>query len=378
MIAVTLLLVVTGVYVILIESFVSGFNKVTEFIVPQEQSDARFSIVVPFRNEATRLPHLLDSIRKLSYVKNQYEFIFVDDESTDNSIEIIHEHLSETSISYLVIANNRCSNSPKKDAIVAAIEKAQFEWIITSDADCILPEHWLSNFGTFSSMHNSKMIVGPVMYISEDFSFLEHFQILDFLSLQGATIGGFGINKPFLCNGANLAYKKNDFLELGGFQGNDAIASGDDIFLFENFYKAYPNDVHFLKSKSAIVTTHAVKTWKDLVHQRMRWAAKSSSYDLWFGKLVGFIVLLMNLSLLISLIMVFVSIKNSPYFIFSFGLKKVIDATLIYRTSHFYRGKNKKVRDFIFGSLLYPFFSSYIVLKTLTSSYNWKGRKFKK
>jgi hypothetical protein len=34
-----------------------------------------------------------------------------------------------------------------------------------------------------------------------------------------------------MCNGANLAYKKSLFQELNGFQGNDTIASGDDVFL---------------------------------------------------------------------------------------------------------------------------------------------------
>ncbi|MFY0630585.1 MAG: glycosyltransferase [Flavobacteriaceae bacterium] len=378
MIAITFLFVITGLYAILISSLTSGFDKVNEFMAPQEQPGTGFSIVVPFRNEATYLPLLLDSIDKLTYARNQYEFIFVDDESTDNSVEIIHQHLSATEISYSIIENKRLSNSPKKDAILTAIKKAQFEWIITTDADCEVPEFWLSNFGAFSIVYHSKMIVGPVMYTSEDFSFLEHFQILEFLSLQGVTVGGFGIKKPFLCNGANLAYKKEVFLELNGFQGNDTIASGDDVFLFEKFYKAYPNDVHFLKSKSSLVTTHVVKTWKSLIHQRMRWAAKSSSYSLSFGKQVGVIVLLMNLSLFVSLIMMFVSIENSTYFIFSFGLKKVLDYKLIHKTSRFYRRKNKKVRDFIFGSLLYPFFSSYIVLRTLTSTYNWKGREFKK
>jgi hypothetical protein len=59
-----------------------------------------------------------------------------------------------------------------------------------------------------------------------------HFQQLDLVSLQGATIGSFGIGKGFMCNGANLAYKKSLFQELNGFR-NDTIASGDDVFLLQ-------------------------------------------------------------------------------------------------------------------------------------------------
>ena len=37
------------------------------------------------------------------------------------------------------------------------------------------------------------------------------FQQLDFLSLQGATIGGFGLGKACMCNGANFGYAKKLF-----------------------------------------------------------------------------------------------------------------------------------------------------------------------
>jgi hypothetical protein len=37
------------------------------------------------------------------------------------------------------------------------------------------------------------------------------FSAIDLASLQGATIGSFGIKKGFMCNGANFAYTKSFF-----------------------------------------------------------------------------------------------------------------------------------------------------------------------
>jgi hypothetical protein len=54
------------------------------------------------------------------------------------------------------------------------------------------------------------MIAGAVTYDCKN-SFLHHFQ-QDLASLQGATIGSFGIGKGFMCNGANN--KKSLFQEL--------------------------------------------------------------------------------------------------------------------------------------------------------------------
>ena len=76
------------------------------------------------------------------------------------------------------------------------------------------------------------MIAGAVTYDCNS-SFLHQFQQLDMASLQGATIGSFGIDQGFMCNGANLAYTKSLFTALDGFTGNDKIASGDDVFLGE-------------------------------------------------------------------------------------------------------------------------------------------------
>ena len=92
-------------------------------------------------------------------------------------------------------------------------------------------------------------IAAPVAYFNDSCGFLNIFQQLDFLSLQGATMGGFGLKSPFMCNGANIAFAKADFIRLNGYDGNNDIASGDDVFLMQKFLKADQNSVGYLKSK---------------------------------------------------------------------------------------------------------------------------------
>lgn len=370
------LIVITSIYSILILLFVYGFHNIAVFKSHYGTSKITFSILVPFRNEAENLPALLKSLNELEYPKDQFECILINDDSEDDSVEVINNHLKETDFNYQIIKNIRKSNSPKKDAIEAAIKGSQFDWIITTDADCILPETWLKEFAEFSTSKNSKMVAGPVTYQINN-SFLENFQLLDFLSLQGATIGGFGIGKPFLCNGANLAYKKQTFLELDGFQGNNNIASGDDIFLFEKFYKEYPEQVHFLKSRTALVKTFPLPRWRDIVHQRMRWAAKSTSSKLWFGKFVGALVFLANLSWILAVISLFLFRVEFLTLIVPIVIKIMVDYYLLNITSKFYKTPIK-IKSYILSSLLYPFFSLFIVFKTLVGKYNWKGRSFKK
>lgn len=375
--------IITVLYLLLILALAYGFDKIEDFKAEDIKTETKFSIIIPFRNEAENLPELLASIKTIKYPKSHFEIIFVDDDSSDDSVAIIKQVLNTipkkiriTRTDIKVIKNVRTSNSPKKDAITSAIKTAKFNWIVTTDADCVLPKLWLDTLDCFIQKKQCKMVVAPVTYFKVN-SFLKRFQLLDFLSLIGATIGGFGIGKPFLCNGANLAYSKALFLELNGFNGNNTIASGDDIFLLEKAIKKNKNAVMFLKSRAAIVKTKPQQTLQALISQRKRWAAKTTNYNSVFGKLVGIIVLFINASLVAGLVLVLLGLVHFKILLSVFIIKNLVDFLLIYKTSRFFKQENY-LSSFLFSGLLYPFFSVYIACISLFTKYKWKGRTFKK
>src|SRR5690606_9976312 len=211
--------------------------------------------------------------------------------------QIIKNHLMSSDVDFKILQNKRKSKSPKKDAISTAIEDAKYEWILTTDADCLLHQLWLNCYNSFINQKDSNMISGPVAYYSIH-TFLDKFQAFDFLSLIGATIGGFGLKTPFLSNGANLAYRKDFFKILNGFDGNTDIASGDDVFLLQKAIEKHSGSVLFLKAKEATVFTKPQPDFSSLKSQRVRWASKTTHYKNFFGKLTGLLVLLMNAGLI--------------------------------------------------------------------------------
>jgi cellulose synthase/poly-beta-1,6-N-acetylglucosamine synthase-like glycosyltransferase len=240
----------------------------------------------------------------------------------------------------------------------------------------MLPEKWLQLFDAFIQQRKPNFIVAPVTYpIAKNF--LNRFQLLDLLSLQGATIGGFGIRKPFLCNGANLCYKKAVFLEVNGFSGNEKIASGDDIFLMEKFIKKHPKKVHYLKSNGAIVLTQPQPTISDLLHQRKRWAAKSTHYQNIFGKLVALLVFAMNALIVILLLLSLFGLFTWKHLVLIFITKMVFDNLLLFKTAYYFKQQKVLTAAFL-SSFIYPFFSMFVAIASLQGNYNWKGRTFKK
>jgi cellulose synthase/poly-beta-1,6-N-acetylglucosamine synthase-like glycosyltransferase len=361
------LLGIAILYVLTIGWLIYGFTKINHFEYIDLPPKTSFSIIVPFRNETENLPILLESFSKLNYPTDLFEVILVDDESEEKFSVFSFQ------FSVRIIDNNRTSNSPKKDAIITAMQNVKTNWVITTDADCAVPENWLMTLDNFIQLHSVSMIAGAVTYDCNN-TFLHHFQQLDLASLQGATIGSFGIQKGFMCNGANFAYTKSFFQQLNGFEGNDIIASGDDVFLLQKALSKFPEKVAYLKSKNTIVTTKPVNNWKSLFYQRVRWASKTTSYQSNFGKRLGLLVFITNFGLVCCFVLTFFGLISSPivglYFLIKFG----IDAVLIEKTNGFLT--KHKICYLFLSSLWYPFFSTAVALYCLFGKYEWKGRRF--
>jgi hypothetical protein len=180
-----------------------------------------------------------------------------------------------------------------------------------------------------------------------------------------------------MCNGANFAYTKSFFEKLNGFEGNERIASGDDVFLLQKAMLSRSfgtENVHYLKSENTIVITKPLNDWKSLFYQRVRWASKTSSYQSNFGKGLGLIVFGGNLVWVLGVGCW--ALGHIPFqdLVLLTLLKFVVDSILIYKVNYFLT--KKWMYYLILGSLLYPFFSVSVALYSLFGKYEWKGRRF--
>lgn len=372
-----LLLLTGGLYSVLILSFIIGFGKLKEPQGLNKENSTGFSVIIPLRNEEENLPRLLESLSMLNYPKQLFEIILVDDHSEDDSVKICEKFRSDfPDLSVKILKNMRQSKSPKKDAINTGIKDSSFEYIVTTDADCRVPENWLNYFSAEISSNEPSMLAGPVAF-SESIrkKLFQRFEELDFFSLQGTSMGAFGIGKPFMCNGANLCYRKSDFQMVGGFQNNDEVASGDDVFLLQNF-KAAGLKIGFLKEYDATVFTNYQNDVGALISQRIRWGAKASAYRDLFAKSIGPIVLLFNFILIISAFLALFELIHYQVLLFVFLVKFNLDFILIYKTAQFFR-RELAMRDYFWVSFLHPFFISFTAILSMFRGFHWKGRRFK-
>ena len=374
--------ILISVYAATMIALIIGYKKVPlfKFINSEEiPSQTKFSVVIPFRNEAENLPALLNSIAKLNFPRTHFELLFIDDASEDHSVQLIeaffklHQSLE---FSYQIIPNQHTSNSPKKDAIKIAIKNSKNPWIITTDADCVLPSKWLNIFDAYIQKKEPNMVVGPVSYIPKN-NLVNTYQQFDNFSLQATTIGSFGLHAPLLSNGANLAYKKEEFTNVNGFEGNDHVASGDDIFLLEKFIKKDHLKVTFLKSLDALVKTEAEKSWSEITKQRIRWASKTSKQNNRASLGLGVLVFIINLMIILLFNLSFLQTFYFFHFTILFALKIIIDGFVMYQHAKTFNLKFS-VFSLLLCEILYPFITIIVVLGSLFGTYTWKNRRFKK
>lgn len=369
-----ILLLILCIYAVTIAQLIYGFGQIKKYQLTDSKPQTFFAIVVPFRNERDNLPALLETFRDLNYPEDLFEIILIDDFSEDDSVKQIYNWRMENGkFQTTLLENIHLSNSPKKDAISRAIPIIKNEWIITTDADCKVPQNGLLTLDNYIRDHEVSMIAGPVSYEAKR-SFLHYFQQLDLFSLQGATIGSFGMGLGFMCNGANFAYKKSLFLELNGFSGNQNKASGDDVFLLQKAINKHPKKVHYLKAETSIVTTKPMDGWKSLFYQRVRWASKTTSYQSIFGKDLAVIVFFGNLAIIAGAVLLAFGLLQWISFTLLFGMKFIIDCILLYKTNQFLKGKMRYV---LLSSLVYPFFCVSVAIYSLVGNYQWKDRNFR-
>jgi cellulose synthase/poly-beta-1,6-N-acetylglucosamine synthase-like glycosyltransferase len=336
-------------YGILIHYYYYHWKKLPLFQLDNESPHTFISVIVAARNEEKTLPLLLQALQQQTYPAHLFEVIVVDDFST--------------------------VYSSKKKAIEAGVKEAKGELLVITDADCIPEKEWLSIMAHCYQQKGSAFIAAPVRF-THDHSLLQLFQSIDFITLQGITAASVAAGFHSMCNGANLAYTKEAFVSVNGFEGIDKVASGDDMLLMHKIKKLNPQKVHYLKHPNAIVTTPPMSTWKQFVMQRRRWASKTTYYDDKNVLLVLLFIYVFNCWFLVLLVAAFFQPVHW-FTLLGYGvLKTLVEWRFVQSVASFY-GEQALMRYF---PLLQPLHILYTIIVGFISqlgAYEWKGRRTK-
>jgi cellulose synthase/poly-beta-1,6-N-acetylglucosamine synthase-like glycosyltransferase len=370
-----------SVYFILIASYCYGWIK-TRSMKLNSPDPVFVSIIIAARNEENNIANCLNAIIKQSYPVNKFEIIVVDDVSADSTNEIVRKYAENHSNIRVVALSGEGDNKGKKFAVKSGMEKSQGELIVTTDADCTMGENWLSSIVAFYLETNAKMIVGPVCYQNERTVF-EKMQSLEFMALMACGGGSLYYNKAIMSNGANLAYSKEAFDEVKGFEGIEDKASGDDVLLMYKFKNKYPEGLKFLKMEESVVYTEAKHNLKEFVQQRKRWASKGFAALNIETKVVSLLVYCFNFLLVAMPLFGTLCLRNTDFYpvfiefcLILILIKCFIDFLLLFLSASFFK-KKKLLIYFLPEQVVYMMYVIIIGLIGTIGKYEWKGRQIK-
>jgi cellulose synthase/poly-beta-1,6-N-acetylglucosamine synthase-like glycosyltransferase len=362
-------------YVFFLQRIYTGLNNLPT--IQQKKIPSEFvSIIVPFRNEEINIIKTYNNLLNQNYPSSNYEIIFVNDSSDDNSLNLLESLPHQKNVFIYSVPNIYPIIAHKKRAVRFGIEKSKGEIIVTTDADCVHKKDWLINLLMFMDQETG-FVSGPVEFISDN-NLFSKIQRLEFAGLVITGAGLIGSENPIICNAANIAYRKKAFVEVGGFNHLMSLSSGDDELLMQKIHRDTNYKIKFALNRNTIVSTEANSSIKDFYHQRKRWASKGLFYSDKFLLLKLILIFLFYLSLAIQPILgIIFSTKFILIFLLSFLVKISTEYIIL-----------KKGMDLLFDNeILKPFLITeifqvpYIIISGFMGMFGnfvWKDRKIKR
>ncbi len=323
--------------------------------------------MVPFRNEAKNIPSLGLNLKKLKYPN--LEILLLDDHSEDGSFQLLQKCFEDKKNVQVL----RSREKGKKSALEHGVALASGEIILCSDADCEFQELWVEKM--VLPFHNPEVqLVAGAVLVEGKGEFLEIFQALDWASILLMTKYSFAQKNLLMCSGANLAYRKEAFEKVNGYEGNREFASGDDEFLLKKIHKLYGAEACcYLASLETLVKTKPEPTWQALINQRVRWASKWRAHSSISHALSAAVAFLVQLVWIGSFYLVSLGGKG----VLAFGLVWIVKVTsekMSLGKVLNSLGSQPGNLSIIQTSFVHPFYVLKVGAGALRGKFTWKGR----
>jgi cellulose synthase/poly-beta-1,6-N-acetylglucosamine synthase-like glycosyltransferase len=243
---------------------------------PSSSRNPFVSVVIAARNEQATINECLQSVLKQDYPENRMEIILVNDRSTDNSASIAEDIAArDPRLTVMNVTDGEVNGQSRKPvALAKGIHIAKGEIILTTDGDCTVTSNWIhsmvSSFG-----EKTVFVAGPVQEVASA-RLISKLSQLEFLGLVGISAGLIANGNPIICNGANIAFRRKSFEDVGGF-GDSGFC--DDDVLMQRMKSRRIGEIRYSVEKGSVVSTQAPDSFSTFWKQRIRWASKRGHYE---------------------------------------------------------------------------------------------------
>ncbi|MFA7329508.1 MAG: glycosyltransferase [Candidatus Delongbacteria bacterium] len=275
----------------------------------------RRSLFIVARNEAPRLPGLLQDLEGLLDQDGGLEILLADDQSSDDTRRLLQDFCDTQPRARLL---ERADIRGKAAWLRRAVPLGQGDLLLFSDADCRLSRHWSLALEELLNREGLEAAGGPVLLLpvtSGDRA--ARWQRLHWILLSGVgaalSARNAGSQRPTTPSlwGGNLAVRRRAVEALGGYAACSTGNRNEDLELTRRLAQAGQPVALRLWPRALRVRTHPVD-WAGSARQLARWAAGlgrlspgprllALAVPLWLGALLLVLLLKPLLGLLLLL-----------------------------------------------------------------------------
>jgi cellulose synthase/poly-beta-1,6-N-acetylglucosamine synthase-like glycosyltransferase len=346
-----------------------GFVKTNYFQANDERSFPPVTIIICARNEEKKIGKCLKTIIDQEYDLSRIQVIIINDASSDTTVFQAQSVLKKSKINHKIISNP--TQKGKKQSITYALQFVEHELIVIRDADTYTrSSYWLKSISDFYEEHKPDLIIGPVA-LGDNQGMLWALQAIENNILSVLSCGSAYYKKPFLCSGANLVFTKSIFQKVSGYQSHLHVSSGDDVLFMEDVKKILGAKISYLKSYDNIVNTYPCYNLKELLNQKIRWAAKFSVNPNMLNLVFSLLIFIINAGWLFALFYGFLVPQKGVLSLILVLLKLLIDILLLFLASRFL--KNKALAWYVLPvGFIYPVYAVLVAVASVFFKPKWK------
>lgn len=323
------------------------------------------SILIAARNEQDNIGVCLQAIDQIKYPKDCYEVWIGNDDSEDNTEEIIRNFIADKPNFHLLNITSTIGNAKGKANVLAQLAKnSKGEFLLMTDADVAVPKSWIDGM-----IENYEEGIGIMTgcTLAQPSSFFARLESIDWvyaLSLiKGASHTGVGLTAM----GNNMLVRKEAYEQIGGYETIPFSLTEDH----ELFKAITQKGWKFKQIMQPEITAETVASQSilQLLQQRKRWVHGAIQAP-WYI-LIVLTLQAMFLPILVGLYLYSPLLAYGVWWL-KFAVQSIIAGNGLYQI-----GRTKLLIYLIpyeFYNLLVSFFTAIFYL--LPIKVRWKGRVY--
>lgn len=322
----------------------------------------KLSVIIAAKNEEKNVIQLLDSLSKLDYPEENYEVIFVDDNSSDNTNNLLQSEIAGKK-NYRLLKADQKKFEGKRGALQIGIENASYNFIGITDADCKPEVNWIK--AVAGKLDEGYDFVFGVAPIKSDKKIVQKLSSFENFRNTYLTIAAVGLNIPYSAAARSFAFRKKSFERVGGYSNTTQTISGDDDLLLREAVKNKML-IGTLIDQEAFVFSDSPATFDEYFLQKTR-HLKTSFHYLFKQKIFLASWHLINIISLISILLIFLS----PLFALPFAAKIIFDFFIVIRHQK-ELGHSFGILKIVYLQILYEIFLVINFIKSFSTKVEWK------